>query len=536
MTQNYSYLKGLICILAFATLQHTFAYPSKKGFDCNEEQGGMFMAASEGRTDVLNLYYDNGCNFNVVDPRGFTPYDVAALNGRKDSTEWLVKHNLATEGEFSSAMYKLLQTGLRFLNHDAGVIDGTMNKATAEGIRSFQKENKLAMTGKPESAWLGIFNKQLSKKMQAKLGELGFKAGTPDGVIGSSTRTAMQAFRQERNMPKGEYAHIDDQLIYQLMMAENEANKKAIARREAERAARQVAQEAAQRQEEARKRAEAQRRAAEKRQQAEAAAQEAENRRQAEEIQLAAKREAENAAQRRALETARQQAEEAARTAEKQRQTIREQQEKLQQEEQAARLKAEAEKDEVRRREAQAEMQRVEAERKAAAERAAALAAAEAERKAALERQENERRRLAEEQAARDAEAARQAERTRFVAEAARRAEEKARQQAEEAAKAAEKAREEARSAFRAANQTPLIMQNAVVATPSAGTVRHNTGFNRVSGSLQMRGNGSLITSCAVGGQQIDAGWCQQYFPAGEGKECNAVISGTGVVVSLTCK
>jgi hypothetical protein len=51
-----------------------------------------------------------------------------------------------------------------------------------------------------------------------------------------------------------------------------------------------------------------------------------------------------------------------------------------------------------------------------------------------------------------------------------------------------------------------------------------------------MSGNGSLVSSCSVGGQNIDSGWCQQYYPDGDGKQCNAVISGSGSVVSLTCK
>jgi len=46
-----------------------------------------------------------------------------------------------------------------------------------------------------------------------------------------------------------------------------------------------------------------------------------------------------------------------------------------------------------------------------------------------------------------------------------------------------------------------------------------------------MSGNGSLISSCSIGGQSIDSGWCQQYYPDGDGKQCNAVISGS--VVSL---
>ena len=107
---------------------------------------------------------------------------------------------------------------------------------------------------------------------------------------------------------------------------------------------------------------------------------------------------------------------------------------------------------------------------------------------------------------------------------------------------------------LRPAATTPLLAQNsprpanalAAVATPTATSVpapaaaapktRSKPGFNRISGSLNMGGNGSMVTHCTINGQNIDPGWCQQYYPDGSGKQCNAVISGSGSVVSLTCK
>ena len=165
----------------------------------------------------------------------------------------------------------------------------------------------------------------------------------------------------------------------------------------------------------------------------------------------------------------------------------------------------------------------------------------EAERQANLARQEAERRRLVAEQATRQAEAQRraeaaqkaEAERAHFRAEAQRRAEEIAREQS---------------AAVRPAASAPVLAQNtprpapattaAVATAPTTALNKPHgkTRFNRISGSLNMSGNGSLVNNCAIGGQNIDPGWCQQYYPDGSGKQCNAVISGSGSVVSLTCK
>ena len=229
------------------------AYPASDKFDCDAEAAGIFQAARENKIDMLERYRKNNCNLTQADQRGFTAYDHAALAGNSKLAEWLVQHNYANAGQHSPALIKLVQTGLRFINLDAGVIDGEMNSATKDGIEMFQKAHKLKVDGKMSPEWLGVFYKAVAKKMQGVLGQLGYSAGSADGIIGQNTRSAMQAFRQERSMPQADYITIDDQLLYQLMMAENEANKKAIAKRDAERQARKIAQEAAQRQELARK-------------------------------------------------------------------------------------------------------------------------------------------------------------------------------------------------------------------------------------------------------------------------------------------
>ncbi|MDO5091000.1 MAG: peptidoglycan-binding domain-containing protein, partial [Cardiobacteriaceae bacterium] len=397
-----------LLLLALPLWAH--AYPTSDTFDCDTEKAGIFQAARENKINILERYQKNRCNLAIADQRGFTAYDHAALAGNAKLADWLVQNGIAKSGEHSTALLKLVQTGLRFLNLDAGVIDGHMNAATKDGIIMFQKAHKLKVDGKLTPEWLGVFNKALAKKMQNVLGQLGYAAGSADGIIGQNTRSAMQAFRQERAMPQADYANIDDQLLYQLMMAENEANKKAIAKRDAERQARRIAQEAAARQELARKQREVQRRAAEQRARAEAAAQAAHEQRLAEERQLAAERQRQQQAQ----QAAQQQA--AAREAEAQAQRQIEAA-RLAEAMAAAEKRAQQEKDAQAIRELQAQMEAIEAQR-----RAQEQAAAEAERQREEARQAAEMQRLVEKQRQEKAAAERRAaeQRAEREAEAAR--------------------------------------------------------------------------------------------------------------------
>lgn len=508
------------------------AYPSSDNFDCEVEKAGIFQAARENKIDMLERYRNNNCNLTIADERGFTAYDHAALAGNSKLADWLVEQKVANDGQFSPALIKLVQTGLRFVNLDAGVIDGHMNTATAEGIEMFQKANKLKVDGRLSAEWLGVFNKAVARKMQGVLGQLGYSAGTADGIIGQNTRSAMQAFRQERSMPQADYANIDDQLLYQLMMAENEANKKAIAKRDAERQARRIAQEAAQRQELARQREVAQRRAAEQRARAEAAANAARAQRETEERQLAEQR----AREQQALQQAQQRAAEQQAQAQQQAQV---EAARLAEAMAAAEQRAKAEQDAQAKRELEAQMQALEAQRQAQAQaaqeaeqqRQAALRAEEARLLAEKQRQEQEAasRRAAEEKARREAEAAREAE----LAAAKR---------AEEAVKAAQQARREATSAFRAAERGQPVIASADIqiagqnaasggAAAPVGTPVSKT-FNKISGRMHYQSS----TVCTIGGQPIEASWCQSYYPQSGGRQCDAIVSRTGVVVSILCR
>ena len=469
------------------------AAPAKKTNTCGDERLAALSAAREGKLDALKKYSDKKCPLNITDTSGLTPYDLATLNGHKNITDWLVQNKHAQKNQHSSAYTKTLQTGLNFLGYNAGPANGKPTAATTNAIKAYQKANGLSVNGKTDASWLPGFNTQINKKLQQKLRAQGYDTGGSKGIIGAKTQNAIQEYRKKHKLGSNDNPQ-DSQLLAQLMNGDKPAAKTketatkrlpatiAAPERDNSRDAEQRATEAAEQQ------------------QAEAIA-----RRQAEEAQrppqiplapppVAIDRNAANQA-----------------TANLERQ--------VEAERQASLARQEAER---RRLVAEQATRQAEAQRRAeAAQLNAELARQTAERQSA--------ERLAAEQAAQKAEA----ERARFRAEAQRRAEEIAREQS---------------AAVRPAASAPVLAQNtprpapattaAVATAPTTALNKPHgkTRFNRISGSLNMSGNGSLVSNCAIGGQNIDPGWCQQYYPDGSGKQCNAVISGSGSVVSLTCK
>lgn len=469
------------------------AAPAKKTNTCGDERLAALSAAREGKLDALKKYSDKKCPLNITDTSGLTPYDLATLNGHKNITDWLVQNKHAQKNQHSSAYTKTLQTGLNFLGYNAGPANGKPTAATTNAIKAYQKANGLTANGKTDASWLPGFNSQINKKLQQKLRAQGYDTGGSKGIIGAKTQNAIQEYRKKHKLGSNDNPQ-DSQLLAQLMNGDKPAAKTketaakrppatiAAPERDDSRDAEQRATEAAEQQ------------------QAEAIA-----RRQAEEAQrppqiplapppVTIDRDAANQA-----------------TANLERQ--------VEAERQASLARQEAER---RRLVAEQAARQAEAQRRAeAAQLNAELARQTAERQSA--------ERLAAEQVAQKAEA----ERARFRAEAQRRAEEIAREQS---------------AAVRPATSAPVLAQNtprpapattaAVATAPTTALNKPHgkTRFNRISGSLNMSGNGSLVSSCSIGGQSIDSGWCQQYYPDGDGKQCNAVISGSGSVVSLTCK
>jgi peptidoglycan hydrolase-like protein with peptidoglycan-binding domain len=96
-----------------------------------------------------------------------------------------------------------------------GGVDGRMGPQTQAALVNFQRAEKLQPTGKLDRQTLvklGVQNADGTasagqtrygpatiRKIQETLNARGFKAGTPNGILGESTRTALRAFQKSEN-------------------------------------------------------------------------------------------------------------------------------------------------------------------------------------------------------------------------------------------------------------------------------------------------------------------------------------------------
>ena len=225
------FMKILKLILPLCWISFSLPSGAVGAFDC-PDTATLFAAAHGSNRKILENHLKHRCPIYKKDPRGFILYDVLTLKGDKAIVRRLSEKDAGRNSRYSMQMIRLLQTGLRFLGFDAGIVNGRMTDTTREGIRAYQKSLGVKADGVITPGWVAIFYRRLTRRMQSELDALGFRSGRADGIIGKNTRTAMQAFRRQRKMPEIDYPYIDDQLIYQLMMAKNEAYKREIKERD----------------------------------------------------------------------------------------------------------------------------------------------------------------------------------------------------------------------------------------------------------------------------------------------------------------
>ncbi len=99
----------------------------------------------------------------------------------------------------SSSVVRYAQAGMRTLGYNI-TVDGVMGKGTQKAIRKFQKRYKLKASGKLDKSTVAKMHTIFLKESQRKLNVLGFKAGTPDGKMGSKTKNALNKFRKKERM------------------------------------------------------------------------------------------------------------------------------------------------------------------------------------------------------------------------------------------------------------------------------------------------------------------------------------------------
>lgn len=401
-------MKVLKLIVSFCCLSLSSLGFAVDHAECSDTKT-LFAAAHADNRKMLENYLQHRCPIDTKDARGFTLYDVLTLKGDNAMIRRLVAKDLNQKGRYSTRMIRLLQTGLRFLGFDAGIVNGKMTDATRNGIRAYQKSLKQRTNGTIRPDWAAVFYRQLTRRMQSELSALGFDIGRADGIIGKNTRTAMQEFRRQREMPEIDYRYIDDQLIYQLMMAKNDARKQELERR---------------------------------------------NRRQRSQAKKPPPKKVSKPDQNQQIKR----------------------QEKVKTSALPAKKNVTKEKNAQQQEKLKRQLERLVAERKAAMQKT--------EQQKVITIQKNDPAQLIPDKSA--------------------------------------------------TNPDKQSTSQRASPVPARTTETTGKGFKRLSGTLNYQDNSDTL--CRLNGQRIDPNWCQTYSRNGNGRQCDAIISHFGTVVSLLCK
>ncbi len=125
----------------------------------------------------------------------------------------------APEPRYSAAIVRRVQQTLAQRGFKADPADGQMHAATQQALRQFQKSENLEDTGRlndrtlaalgiePESASSGAPRPAIAqtspsvRDVQHRLNQLGYNAGSEDGVMGPATRTALMSFQRAEGLP-----------------------------------------------------------------------------------------------------------------------------------------------------------------------------------------------------------------------------------------------------------------------------------------------------------------------------------------------
>lgn len=459
-------MKRIFLFLLFINL--AFAVP------CSNEK--LFQAAKDGKIKLIEDFKKSKCSFHIKDSKGFTPFDLAYIHGNAALAEKLMDLKTFKRGEFSSALIRYVQMGLRYLNFDAGPVDGKLNSATTKAIKNYQKHIKHNPSGQIKPQWLVAFRKDLIKKAQTDLQKMGYKV-SPDGVLGAGTKKAISEFAKKNKLSNPNYDGFYYDLINKLMIADNERNKKVLAKKEKETK------------------------------------------------QTKGKNKKEVASNKR----------DKSKPEDKKRSEREKQEKKVAAERNKQQMLEEARKRKVMDDRKRAEAQRLKAQAEAQAK------ARQAQRELELQRQKLQEQRELDEIQRRNAAAIAEAQRIRLEAKQREEAErmkaeqEIIKQQQQRAAAISAQLNKPQITAPTAPTAAPTVKlpQSNITETSSGGRVRKKNNYRTISGILLFNGE----NNCSISGQKLDSGWCRSYYTTGNGKKCDAVVSKTGGTVrSLRCK
>lgn len=106
-----------------------------------------------------------------------------------------------------------IERGLEARGYDVGPIDGVLDDRARNAIRAYQRDSGAVVDGEPsaelakqlgEGLPADLNTRENIRTVQSGLNARGYSAGPADGVMGPSTRRAMQAYRRDQGLPAAE--------------------------------------------------------------------------------------------------------------------------------------------------------------------------------------------------------------------------------------------------------------------------------------------------------------------------------------------
>ncbi|MEQ8397631.1 peptidoglycan-binding domain-containing protein [Thalassobaculum sp.] len=101
------------------------------------------------------------------------------------------------------------QVELRRRGYDVPVVNGVIDSKTQEAIRTFERDQRLLVTGQPSVLLLErirstdatLSRREMIRSIQATLTERGYQPGPSDGVMGQATINAIRTYQTDAGLP-----------------------------------------------------------------------------------------------------------------------------------------------------------------------------------------------------------------------------------------------------------------------------------------------------------------------------------------------
>ncbi|MDX1605496.1 MAG: peptidoglycan-binding protein [Candidatus Competibacterales bacterium] len=128
--------------------------------------------------------------------RAFQREQKLSVDGRL-AGDWLTR---LTPVPAEDAALRELQVRLTVLGHDTDGVDGLLGPGTRNAIRAFQRRHGLRVDGQPSASLRQRVDQELVRQVQQQLQAQGFDPGPVDGVAGAGTETAIRAFQRQQKL------------------------------------------------------------------------------------------------------------------------------------------------------------------------------------------------------------------------------------------------------------------------------------------------------------------------------------------------